>query len=140
MTRLRIAFPGHTARLAFNWRVIAAAVDESTPIFERLRFVAISGRNLDEFFAKRVGAIKRQYAAGLENLLKKRGANIWTPEVTLNYIAAEVGPAKNWPTFNSGDEGSQCVWMTWRATGLADIARHVIGCHSAQETRVQHAC
>jgi len=24
----------------------------------------------------------------------------------------------------------------WRAKGLADIARHVIGCHSTQETRV----
>jgi hypothetical protein len=29
--------------------------------------------------------------------------------------------------------------MTWRALGLADIARHVIGCHSTQETWVQNA-
>jgi hypothetical protein len=46
MTRGALRSLGHTARLAFNWRVIAAAVDESTPVFERLRFVAISGRNL----------------------------------------------------------------------------------------------
>jgi len=28
--------------------------------------------------------------------------------------------------FESRNEGSQCVSMTWRAIGLADIARHVI--------------
>jgi len=32
------------------------------------------------------------------------------------------------------------VSMTWRAKGLADTARHVIGCHLTQETRVQNAC
>src|SRR6056300_2032275 len=43
--------------LAFNWRVLAMAARKDTPVFEKLRFVAISARNLDEFFAKRVGAI-----------------------------------------------------------------------------------
>ena len=30
-------------------------------------------------------------------------------------------------------------WMTWRAMGQADTARHVVGCRSTQDTRVQHA-
>ena len=36
--------------LAFNWRVLAMAMDPATPLFERLRFVAFASRNLDEFF------------------------------------------------------------------------------------------
>ena len=75
--------------LAFNWRVLAAAADENIPAFERLRFLAISGRNLDEFFA-RVGALKRQESVGVGNLVKKRGKNIWSPRKTLEYVSAEV--------------------------------------------------
>ena len=76
--------------LAFNWRVLAMAMDPATPLFERLRFVAIASRNLDEFFAKRVGALKRQEAAGVENLLKKRDKSIWTPGEQLRLISRAV--------------------------------------------------
>jgi hypothetical protein len=31
--------------------------------------------------------------------------------------------------------GSECVWMTWWAMCLADIARHVTGCHLNKKTR-----
>ena len=83
-------FNAEMSWLAFNWRVLAMAANEEVPIFERLRFVAISARNLDEFFAKRVGAIKRQAAAGVENLVKRRGRDVWTPEETLQHVAVEV--------------------------------------------------
>ena len=76
--------------LAFNWRVLAAAADENIPAFERLRFLAISGRNLDEFFAKRVGALKRQESVGVGHLVKKRGKNVWSPKKTIQYVSAEV--------------------------------------------------
>mmetsp|Transcript_17988 Transcript_17988/g.61289 ORF Transcript_17988/g.61289 Transcript_17988/m.61289 type:complete len:984 (-) Transcript_17988:169-3120(-) len=76
--------------LQFNWRVLAMAVDPTTPALERLRFLAITGRNLDEFFAKRYGAIKRQEAAGVENLLKRRSALAWTPKQQLTLIASAV--------------------------------------------------
>lgn len=46
--------------LSFNWRVLWMAADKRTPLFERLRFIAITSRNLDEFFGKRVGGLKRQ--------------------------------------------------------------------------------
>ncbi|NNF58284.1 MAG: polyphosphate kinase 1 [Rhodothermaceae bacterium] len=54
--------------LDFNWRVFAQAMDERTPLLERVRFVAITANNLDEFYRKRVGGLKRQHAAGVRAL------------------------------------------------------------------------
>ncbi len=51
--------------LEFNRRVLAQATDEQLPLLERLRFLAIFTSNLDEFFMKRVGLIKRQIHAGV---------------------------------------------------------------------------
>ena len=45
--------------LDFNSRVLAQAEDSSTPLLERVKFLAIYSSNLDEFFMKRVGALKR---------------------------------------------------------------------------------
>ena len=52
----------------FNWRVLYLALDERTPLLERVRFVAITASNLDEFIQKRVGGLKRQEAAGVRKL------------------------------------------------------------------------
>ncbi|MDQ3398491.1 MAG: polyphosphate kinase 1, partial [Deinococcota bacterium] len=52
----------------FNWRVLCQAIDERTPLLERVRFVAITASNMDEFFQKRVGGLKRQEAAGVPTL------------------------------------------------------------------------
>ena len=51
--------------LDFNWRVLYQAIDERVPLLERVRFLAITSSNLDEFFRKRVGGLKRQAAAGV---------------------------------------------------------------------------
>ncbi|HEX6057984.1 MAG TPA: hypothetical protein VFZ11_03115, partial [Gemmatimonadaceae bacterium] len=48
--------------LEFNTRVLALAEDPSIPLLERLRFVAIVGGNLDEFFAVRVAGLRRELA------------------------------------------------------------------------------
>lgn len=54
--------------LDFNWRVLQQARDERTPLLERVRFLAITSTNLDEFFRKRMGGLKRQAAAGVRAL------------------------------------------------------------------------
>ncbi|HEU0298146.1 MAG TPA: polyphosphate kinase 1 [Longimicrobium sp.] len=52
----------------FNWRVLAQARDYRVPLLERVRFLAITSSNLDEFFQRRVGGLKRQLGAGVQTL------------------------------------------------------------------------
>lgn len=51
--------------LEFNRRVLHEAIDERTPLLERAGFLAIFSSNLDEFYQKRVGPLKRQIEAGI---------------------------------------------------------------------------
>ena len=51
--------------LAFNERVLAEAQDVRNPLLERLKYAAICGSNLDEFFMVRVAGVHRQIAVGV---------------------------------------------------------------------------
>jgi polyphosphate kinase len=50
------------SQLQFNIRVLDQALDERTPLLERLKFLLIFSRNMDEFFEIRVAGLKRQVA------------------------------------------------------------------------------
>jgi polyphosphate kinase len=67
--------------LEFNRRVLQQAVDSRMPLLERVRFLAIFSNNLDEFFMKRVGGLRRQIDAGI-------GSPPWEPLTPAQQLVA----------------------------------------------------
>jgi polyphosphate kinase len=57
--------------LDFNQRVLAEALDERTPLLERVKFLAIFTSNLDEFFMKRVAVLRQEHTPGQHALLEQ---------------------------------------------------------------------
>ena len=53
------------SQLEFQYRVFDEAQDEDNPLLERVKFLAIVGSNMDEFFMVRVGGLKMQVQAGV---------------------------------------------------------------------------
>jgi len=54
--------------LAFQWRVLEEAQDERNPLLERVKFLAIVGSNMEEFFMVRVGGLRMQRDAGISDM------------------------------------------------------------------------
>ena len=98
--------------LSFNDRVLAEATNRAHPLLERLRFLSISGNNLDEFFMVRVAGLRGQVRANIETL----SAEGMTPAQQLLAIAERADGLM---------EAQQLVW----ANLVKELARadfHVV--------------
>lgn len=72
--------------LAFNQRVLEESLNSAHPLLERLRFLSISGSNLDEFFMVRVAGLKGQQLQKIE----ERSVDGMTPTQQLLAIARDA--------------------------------------------------
>ncbi len=74
--------------LNFNLRVLAEVEDPQNPLFERIKFLSISSSNLDEFFMKRIGGLKRHVVYGIS----AKSSDGQTPEMQLTMIMKHLHP------------------------------------------------
>src|SRR6476659_5745968 len=102
--------------LDFNARVLALAEDDTTPLLERVKFLAIFSQNLDVFFQVRVAGLKDQIAAGFHS----PSPDGRLPEEQLELVTARVRElsAKADETFLGpvcgGLADSGIVFSSWR--------------------------
>jgi len=102
--------------LEFNRRVLHEALDERTPLLERVKFLAIFSSNLDEFFMKRWTRLKGRAAASLgtepKHLLRVR-------ETVLSLLAEQ---SKAWTDVINPELASNRIHLlSW--AGLNDAQR-----------------
>ncbi|MDZ7646550.1 MAG: hypothetical protein U5K54_04890 [Cytophagales bacterium] len=98
-------------RLNFNGRVLRESEDQSLPIYERIKFMAIYSSNLDEYYRVKV--------AGLYKLatLKKKRREKWltyNPQDLINQIVKTI------------DEQQQSLGEIWRNQILPELYKNNI--------------
>ena len=99
--------------IAFNERVLDEACNGAHPLLERLRFLSISGNNLDEFFMVRVAGLKGQQLQAIED----RSPDGLTAGQQLAAIAAQADRLT---------DVQQKVWVGLRAQ-MAEAGIEVLG-------------
>ncbi|MES3036912.1 MAG: polyphosphate kinase 1 [Bdellovibrionota bacterium] len=107
--------------LNFNERVLHEAKDARNPLLERVRFLAISCSNLDEFFMKRVGSIKRMRMYGIT----AKSSDGSTPEQQFRAIRDRVVPmlkdqAKCFEELRKGLEQESIFLLGWKDLTAAE--------------------
>jgi polyphosphate kinase len=101
--------------LKFNWRVLEEARNPEHPLLERLRFLSISGSNLDEFFMVRVAGLRGQQMQDID----QRSIDGRTPAQQLAEITEEADRLM---------AEQQALWLSLRQElGAAGIAVLTVG-------------
>ncbi|MEO6964993.1 MAG: polyphosphate kinase 1, partial [Acidobacteriaceae bacterium] len=72
--------------LEFNRRVLDEARNDSNPLLERVKFLAITASNLDEFFEVRVAGLLQR----IEDGYNEAGPDLMTPQQTLDSLAKKT--------------------------------------------------
>ena len=126
LTHPSLFFNRELSELDFNWRVLHQAVDERTPLLERVRFVAITASNLDEFTQKRVGGLERQRDAGVSALSpdgRTPGEQLALIRAALRDLSHRVGE----------------VWETLRPALAEEAGLHIVDYAELNKTQQQEA-
>src|SRR5882724_11881041 len=121
MTRLALDNPAYyinreASWLAFNRRVLEEAQDETNPLLERLKFLAISASNLDEFFEVRVAGLVQQIEDG------------YTEAGPDGLTLVEERDVASRETYEFVDEQYSC-WNEQLRPGLMERGIRVLGLH-----------
>ncbi len=77
--------------LAFNERVLGEARDRTQPLLERVKFVAITHSNLDEYYMVRVSGLQQQVTMGMTDV----SPDGMTSAEQLTHLRGQVGPMLN---------------------------------------------
>lgn len=73
--------------LSFNKRLLEEAQDDSLPIYDRIKFLAIYSSNLDEFFRVRVASLRSLAGLGKKNIKRQLA---FSPKKLLQSVLNEV--------------------------------------------------
>src|SRR4029077_7211879 len=79
-------FNRHLSWMAFNRRVLEEALDASNPLLERVKFLAITASNLDEFVEVRVAGLLQQAEQGRMDA----GPDGLSPREALTKLSADI--------------------------------------------------
>jgi polyphosphate kinase len=110
--------------LQFNERVLELAEDESLPLLERVKFLAIYASNLDEFYMVRVAGLHDQVDAGID----ARGPDGLSPGETIERLADR---ARHLSARHSRQ------WETVVAPELREQGIRVIDCDGCDPTELE---
>ena len=110
--------------LDFNDRVLQLAEDESMPLLERAKFLAIYQSNLDEFFMVRVAGLHDQVEAGIDT----PGSDGLSPSQTIDCVAERVAEL--------GERHSR-QWAEHVLPELSEQGIRVVSCEACEDDELE---